>query len=116
MSKRFLRVALALTLLLFACSDDPTLPSAGSSESPRVRDDKGVRTESRDRKRPRAKAGDGRSTSKAQQDGGARSRTGESGGSVRKAPRSAGGTAWVPAGGTYVYAQQGYEEFCQTTS
>ena len=124
MSRRPLAAAAAVLLLIAGCSDAPDEPTpgvAGASAEPTETEDRDDDGAKRDRKQDDddRKTKDRSSGSTDEGDGsvgGGGNGTGGGGSSGSGGDGGSRAVAAYPAAGTYVYAQQGFEEFCQTTS
>lgn len=128
MSSRMKRKLLALScalVMLAACSDDPTLPSADEGVSADQDTNQGKSRGSGGDNRPQGKASskqdNGKSSGGSGDDGGSGAKAGgaskDDGGSDPQEETTASSDPLpYPAAGKYVYQQSGYEEFCQTTS
>src|SRR5687767_11451177 len=123
MSKRLVAVCAAALLVVAGCSDapeEPTPGAAGASEEPTEAGRKGERGE-RSRKQDRDDRKNKGEPSRSKEEGSA-DRAGGGGGKSGGGSSDSGGSggsdavAAYPAAGTYVFEQEGYEEFCQTTS
>lgn len=122
MNRRLGSLALVAILLSAGCSDEPTLPS-GSDVAPGATDSTDgpgegkTRASGKDRRDGDRPSGAGTSKGTGSDRRATRNRErGSNGGDTRPSDGSGSSALAYPAAGTYVYAQSGYEEFCQTTS
>lgn len=122
--RRMVAAALLTSLILGACSspDLPPGPSAAESPTPAPveESDRGAKSASSDDKGSEAKPGKRSERSDEGENGGGGSAPSSSGNDDgSKSGTASGGASQAalvyPSTGRYVYAQSGYEEFCQAT-
>ena len=124
MNKRLLAASAAALLVVAGCSDAPEQPTpgiAGASAEPSEAEDRTGDPSTRERKRNtdggNTKDRSSRSTNEGSGDNaGGGNGTGGGGSSALGGDGGSREVAAYPAAGRYVYAQEGFEEFCQTTS